>query len=304
MEGSGIFTLAGQGNDNSLQTRRPHASDRRIPSFGAKLTGSTGRLTFGTLTALDQDPGRTLLPEGDPGRPKGSALQRRFAVSTASARAITWAALVVDTEYAGGFNRVVGADLSWRVNSTQRVTGFVLGSSSRDPHADGRRRRNRRAGRLRIQHARGSSSAVTASTTTADFQMETAFINRVGITSGWGYAEYSFYPDKTKYPWLRKISPFSFTQGARDRNAKGNDLVQVSGIRLYFTRQGFFRFDRLDGYEPWAGQQFDRGNWRRSGRSPTLSVALNRRTAQVRPGGLLRSRRDRSRAARTRPASG
>ena len=64
MEGSGIFTLAGQGNDNSLQ-RAVHT--RRIvdPVFGAKVTGSTGRLTFGTLTALDQAPGRTL-PEGDP----------------------------------------------------------------------------------------------------------------------------------------------------------------------------------------------------------------------------------------------
>ena len=34
---------------------------RRIvdPIFGAKLTGSVGRVTFGTLTAIDQSPGRT-----------------------------------------------------------------------------------------------------------------------------------------------------------------------------------------------------------------------------------------------------
>jgi hypothetical protein len=36
--------------------------------------------------------------------------------------------------------------------------------------------------------------------------METAFYNRVGFTSGWGYAEYNFYPDKTRYPWLRRVS--------------------------------------------------------------------------------------------------
>jgi len=95
-----------------------------------------------------------------------------------------------------------------------------------------------------------------------DFQMDTAFINRVGITGGWGYAEFSFYPDKKKYPWLRRISPFSFTQGGRDRNAGGNDLVQVTGVRLRFTRQGYLRFDRFDGFEPWARQRFDRGGWR------------------------------------------
>jgi Domain of unknown function (DUF5916)/Carbohydrate family 9 binding domain-like len=46
MEGAGIFTLAGQGNDNSLQTA---VHTRRIvdPVFGAKLTGSVGRLGFG-----------------------------------------------------------------------------------------------------------------------------------------------------------------------------------------------------------------------------------------------------------------
>jgi hypothetical protein len=63
-------------------------------------------------------------------------------------------------------------------------------------------------------------------------------------------------------PWLRRISPFSFTQGGRDRNAGGNDLVQVSGIRLSLTRQGFVRADRIDGFETWAGQRFDRGSWR------------------------------------------
>ena len=59
MEGAGIFSLAGEGSDNSLQ-RAVHT--RRIvdPIFGAKLTGSVGRLAFGTLTALDQAAGRNL----------------------------------------------------------------------------------------------------------------------------------------------------------------------------------------------------------------------------------------------------
>jgi hypothetical protein len=262
MEGSGIFTLAGQGNDNSLQ-RAVHT--RRIvnPAFGAKVTGSTGRLTFGTLTALDQDPGRTFLPEGDPDARKDrlfNVLRGQYSLGPSN----YVGGLVVDAEYAGGFNRVVGADLSWRVNSTQRVTGFLLGSSSRAPHATD------------SSSGIGAQAGYEYSTRRLvligygehydrDFQMETAFINRVGITSGWGYAEYSFYPDKTKYPWLRRLSPFSFTQGGRDRKAGGNDLIQVSGVRLRFTRQGFFRFDRLDGFEPWAGRQFDRGSWRVQG---------------------------------------
>jgi len=95
--------------------------------------------------------------------------------------------------------------------------------------------------------------------------MQTAFINRVGITSGWGYAQLSFYPDKAKYPWLRRISPFSFTQGGRDRNAGGNEIIQVSGVRLSFTRQGQLRVDRFDGFETWSGRRFGRATWRMQG---------------------------------------
>ncbi|MGH9371603.1 MAG: DUF5916 domain-containing protein [Vicinamibacterales bacterium] len=261
MEGAGLFTLAGQGNDNSLQ-RAVHT--RRIvdPVFGAKLTGTAGRMTFGTLTALDQGPGRDLAPDHpDAGKDRlFNILRGQYSLGPGN----YVGALVVDSEFAGGHNRVVGADLSWRVSDTQRVSGFLLGSTSRAPRAD------------QSTSGIGAQAGYEYSTRRLvlvgygehydrDFEMETAFINRVGITSGWGFAEYNFYPDKAKYPWLRRISPFSFTQGGRDRNAGGNELLQVSGIRLRFTRQGILRFDRFDGFETRQGQRFDRGNWRTQG---------------------------------------
>ena len=33
-----------------------------------------------------------------------------------------------------------------------------------------------------------------------DFRMDTAFMNRVGVTGAWGYVERNFYPDNTKHP--------------------------------------------------------------------------------------------------------
>jgi hypothetical protein len=261
MEGAGIFTLGGQGNDNSLQ-RAVHT--RRIvdPVFGAKLTGSTGRVTFGTLTALDQGPGQNL-PSGDPDAGKDrlfNVLRGQYSLGPSN----YVGALIVDSELAGGFNRVAGADLSWRLNSTQRVSGFLLASASRAPRA------------AHSTSGMGAQAGYEYSTRRLvlvgygehydqNFEMQTAFINRVGITGGWGFAEYNFYPDKTRYPWLRRISPFSFTQGGRDRNAGGNELLQVSGLRLQFTRQGFVRVDRFDGFETWVRQRFDRGNWRAQG---------------------------------------
>jgi uncharacterized protein DUF5916/cellulose/xylan binding protein with CBM9 domain len=261
MEGAGIFTLAGQGNDNSLQSA---VHTRRIvdPIFGAKLTGTAGRVTFATLTALDQGPGRNV-SSGDPDAGKDRLYNiARAQYSLGPSNYV--GALVVDSEFAGGSNRVIGTDLSWRVSPNQRVSGFLLASATRAPRA--------------AQSTSGAGGQAGYEYNTRrlvlvgygehydrDFQMQTSFINRVGITSGWGYGEYSFYPDKAKYPWLRRVSPFSFTQGGRDRNAGGNELLQVSGARLQFTRQGFLRVDRFDGYETWASRRFDRGNWRTQG---------------------------------------
>ncbi|HET9262462.1 MAG TPA: DUF5916 domain-containing protein, partial [Vicinamibacterales bacterium] len=213
MEGSGIFTLAGQSGDNSLQ-RAVHT--RRIvdPLFGAKLTGSAGRFAFGTLTALDQAAGRDL-PAGEPGAGEDqlfNVLRGQFSLGPSN----YVGGLVVDTEFADGFNRVIGADLSWRVTSTQRMSAFVLASQSRAP------------GTAESRSGIGAQAGYDYSTQRLvltgfaehydpEFRMDTAFINRVGITSGWGFAQYSFYPDKARYPWLRRISPFSFTQGGRDR---------------------------------------------------------------------------------------
>jgi Domain of unknown function (DUF5916) len=260
MEGAGIFTLAGQGNDNSLQ-RAVHT--RRIidPVFGAKVTGSVGRFTFGTLSALDQAAGRDL-PEDHPDFGKDrlyNVLRGQYSLGPSN----YVGGLVVDTEFAGGFNRVAGTDLSWRVSDTQRVSGFVLASSTRPPRTDD------------SKSGMGAQAGYEYSTRRwdvlgyaehydQDFEMQTAFLNRVGLTSGWGIVQYNFYPDK-KVPWLLRISPFSFTQGGRDRHAGGNELLQVSAIRFNFTRQGFLRLDRFDGFETWAGQRFDRGNWRTQG---------------------------------------
>lgn len=260
MEGAGIFTLAGQGNDNSLQSA---VHTRRIvdPIFGAKVTGSLGRLAFGTLTAVDRDAGRDL-PTGDPDLKKDKVFN--VARAQYSLGPSNYAgALLVDTEFSGGFNRVAGADLSWRVSNNQRISGFLLGSSSRAPH-DGETKAGIGAQAGYEYSTRKLVLLGYGEHYDRDFQMDTAFINRVGFTSGWGYGEYSFYPERTKQ-WLLRISPFSFTQGGSDRNTGGNDLLQVTGIRMRFTRQGFFRFDRFDGYESWAHQQFDRGNWRTQG---------------------------------------
>ena len=51
------------------------------------------------------------------------------------------------------------------------------------------------------------------------FVMDTAFLNRTGVTGAWMYVDYNFYPDKDKHSWIRRIVPFTFLQNGRDRVA-------------------------------------------------------------------------------------
>ena len=91
------------------------------------------------------------------------------------------------------------------------------------------------------------------------FRMDTAFLNQVGITQGWTYVAPSFYPDAKRWPWFKRVVPFAFAQYGRDRVQDGRPWIVVPGVRLNFTRQGFFRLDEVYGDEVWAGHTFRKG---------------------------------------------
>ena len=262
MEGSGIFTLAGTLNgDQSLYSA---VNTRNIvdPRVGVKITGNTGRLNFATLTAVDEESGPSVTTDQI-----GFGRARTFNIARGAYSIKPGSyigAIATDMELAGTFNRVVGADMSLKPTANQTVNVFALESFSDTPRTTGST--GSRAGF-------GGQAGYSYSSRTwnfgshlehydREFQMDTAFINRVGETNGWLYGEYNFYPDKEKWPWLRRIQPFTFNQATRDRIQRGDELFTVDGIRLFFSRQGFFRFDELVGHEPWAGQRFKARRWR------------------------------------------
>ncbi len=258
MEGASIFSLAGTGNgDNSMQ-RAVHTRRVVDPIAGVKLTGSTGRLTFATLSASDQAPGHNVLPD-DPAYDRDRLVNvGRLQYSIGPSQYI--GALATDTEFSGRSNRVAGADFSKKLSATQRLDAFVLHSTTHTDDAPSEQGVGASAGYNYSTRAVAVSGSVEHYSRT--FEMDTAFLNRVGITSGWAYGERNFYPGAGRFAWVRRITPFVFTQGGTDRIAGGRDLIVVSGSRFNFTRLGFLRIDRTWGFEPWAGQRFGRGGMR------------------------------------------
>jgi hypothetical protein len=251
MEGAGLFMLAGSRMDSSMISA-VHTRHIVDPSAGFKVTGSVGRVQFGTLTAVDD-----AAPEAYQEDPALADRDRVFNIARAqySLGASNYVgATATDAEFAGSFNRVAGGDLSWRIRDTQRVTAMALYSTTRDVGAGSSRGGFAGSASWAYETKRQNVIGFIEHYDRA-FRMDTAFYNRVGITSGWAYTDWNFYPEK-RLKWIKRIVPFVYSQYGRDRNAGGRESITVSGGRFSFTRQGFFRADYIVGYEPWNGVRY------------------------------------------------
>jgi hypothetical protein len=241
MEGTGVFALAAAGGDNSLRTA---VHTRRIvdPSVGAKVTGNVGAVTFGGLSAMD-DAG-----EHDRFFNIGRA-QYGFGPSNYVG------GLYTDVTAPGESNRVVGMDAKWRLSSTQLVDGFAMMSRSKSGDDDaytGAGAQVRYAYETQKWNVGGSVEHYDNA-----FRMYTAFLNRVGITGGWLFINRSWYPDKQKYPWIRRAAIVSFNRALNDRNAGGAEALAVLGGQFNFSRDGFLRVQMHRGFEHWQGERFE-----------------------------------------------
>jgi len=242
MEGLGLFNLAASGGDGSMRTA---VHTRRIidPLAGVKLTGTSGRQTFAFLTAADES------PEGDTDK---LFTIGRVMRNTGPGQYV--GALVTDIEYRGSHNRVAAADASIRRGQNFRVSGAAMYSDSQS--LDGTATSGGGALLDVGYNTRRYNLQSFVEHFGTGFQMDTAFINRVGVTRTFQYGEVQFYPDQKKYPWLKRVAPFTWVQYADDRVQNGDELFVLPGIRFNFTRAGNFRIDHGRGHETFAGREF------------------------------------------------
>ncbi|PYQ46183.1 MAG: hypothetical protein DMF77_01835 [Acidobacteria bacterium] len=263
MEGMGNFQLAGVGGDAVMRTA---VHTRRIadPLWGAKTTGTAGRVGFGILAAGDEAPGHQL--EGEPNPFLGERRDFFIARSQLSlGRSSYVGGILTDTEFGTGHNRVGGADVSLRFGQ-QGASGTFLATTTVSP--DGRDSKSGLGGQATYSFE-NKRVVVISQMEHYDrgFQMDTAFLNQVGITQGWSYVAPSFYPDAKKHPWFKRFVPFVFAQYGHDRIQGGGKWIVVPGVRMHFTRQGFLRIDGLVGQEPWVQRTFDIRNVRAIGQA-------------------------------------
>jgi hypothetical protein len=251
MEGLGLFNLAGAGGDGTMRTA---VHTRRIvdPSAGLKLTGTAGKHTFGVLSSADASPSGERQRVFTIGREVLNFGQGQYA-----------GLLVTDTEFGTEYNRVAGGDVAFKSGDHFQANGSFLSTHSRSLDGD------TKSG----SGSQGTYSYNTRRFTVAGqlehfdrgFQMDTAFINRVGLTRGWQYQDLNFYPSYPKFRWIKRVNPFFWMTMAKDRNQGGTEAFYLPALRMSFTRAGYLRLDHGTGHETFVGRRFETGRFSAEG---------------------------------------
>lgn len=256
MEGQGLFSLAGTGRGDYNMRSAVHT--RRIvdPAWGAKVTGTAGRLTFGALESLDDSP--LVLP----GQSEALDGHKLFTIGRATyslGGSNYVGAIVTDTEQSSRSNRVVGSDLSWKPSTSQTLSATLLRSQTTDSRTG--------------QDSAGSMSQITYRYDThrllvapqiehydRAFEMDTAFYNRTGFTSAFVYSELNFYPKFAERLGIIRLFPLVVARKGEDRVQGGSEAFLVEGIAVNTRRQGFFRVQHVEGHEHWDSKRFRTGD--------------------------------------------
>lgn len=230
---------------------------RRIadPQWGLKLTGTLGKTSFGILSAGDEWPG---LPWENGTNPyEGKKAYFAIARGKHSFGGDNYiGALYNGREFAMGYNRVAGADISYRFFNNHQVNASFLKAFTKAPEG-GSSTSSLDYNFMYAYFTKPLGIQAAYEHIGKNFTMDSSFLMRSGVNEGWVWVGPSFYPSSKKTPWLKRIGPHITYQYIHDLNTGMDDTFFRTAIEFNFTKQASFYIDYIHRKESWKGQTFD-----------------------------------------------
>lgn len=254
MEAGNLFNVAGGGNsDNNMYTIF-HTRNIVDPEWGLRVSGELGKFAFGLLGAGDEWPGRDYgeVEEANPNLGDNKLyLGGRVKYSFDKSNYI--GALFTSTDFAGGYNRVLGADVKWRSDGFSISANF-LQSFTKDlatlDETDGS------AWTAVLSHSsRPIGASLTWEHVGKGFKMDTAYYLRGDIDRYMVYIGPNIYPSSDGLSWIRRFNPFVWAYYLHDLVTEEDDYFYLFAARFYFTNNAWIRFDYRAFSEYWKGEQ-------------------------------------------------
>ncbi|UCE40598.1 MAG: carbohydrate binding family 9 domain-containing protein [Candidatus Aminicenantes bacterium] len=224
------------------------------PLWGAKLTGTVGRTALGLLAAGDEWPGLEWDSETNPYEGK----KAYFTIARGKqslGRDNYMGAIYSGREFATGFNRVGGLDLSLRFLMNHQIQASYMQSFSKRPGEESTR--HSPTYHLVYSYITKPLGIMAGFEHIGkDFQMDSGFVRRTGIAEGWLWIGPSFYPNPEKMAWLKRIDPHLTFQYLHDYFTGMDDSYFRAAVDFSFTKQGSLSARFVSQKESWKGETF------------------------------------------------
>jgi hypothetical protein len=221
------------------------------PDWGARITGKLDHTTFGLIAIDDREPGQTVL-QGDPlSHAKAAFYVGR--VSQDLGKGSNIGLMYTDEEFGGGFNRIGGADFTWRADNHWTLLGQGVVSATRPSNP------NSQATVFPTGYSAGPAFYLEADRTGHAFNMQSSSRDyATGFQSQAGFIPTTdFYNNQThsNYQWFPKHSVIQ-SFGIEENNQIAFDHA---GNRVYhYTNvDTFFLLPRNIVLAPLAGENSD-----------------------------------------------
>ena len=214
---------------------------RRIidPAWGVKLSGKTGRVAYGLLSAYDLHPSESLwdVHDGGSAAKDDKALFNIVRLKADVFKESYLGFSLADKEIDGSWNRVTGFDGQFRFDDKWFFTFQAMGSKSRD---DGQETTFAPALYADAYYfSKDWGGGAYWKSLHPDFEASSGFVNRVDYRSAGAYVFFTFYPDK---PFLNRVN---LNLQAGQREAYFSETVQDRWFQSRVSFR-FTEFNQLD----------------------------------------------------------
>jgi hypothetical protein len=217
------------------------------PEYGIRMTGKLGRTNLGLFLTDDRQPGETVAP-GNPlyGKRATDAVGR---ISQDVGKDSSVGLIYTDEEFGGGWNRIGGADFTWRFTKTWTALGQGVVSSTQGSENSGNPP-TYAAGPAFYLELQRSGHAFNLDSITRDyasgFQSHLGFIQTTNLYNNQTHFSYQWFPESKT---LQSV-------GAEANNVVGWDH-QGNPLYHYTTLDPFFLLPRNIIIAPIFGQNSD-----------------------------------------------
>ncbi|MBN2135721.1 MAG: carbohydrate binding family 9 domain-containing protein [Acidobacteria bacterium] len=251
MEASDLFDLAGGGLN---MTTSVHTRNIVDPEWGARVTGDIGKVTFGVLAAGDEWPGREI--EGEDNRFLGENANfviTRLKYGLNGDNYI--GAMYTDRSIGDYSNRTYGFDLTYRFLENHNIKANYIHSTTTDDEIGA----DKNGGAMSFEYkysAQTFESRFVFENFDEDFQMDTAFYDRIGIISSELELTQTF---NISSDWLHTLIGYADIGYLHDNVTDMDDYKIGLLVGAQFIKQGYLNlYSHVIDRESWVDTTFNK----------------------------------------------